>query len=360
MHISSQSTVIPLTFQRPPRRTQRCTRPRNALQMEAKPRSECLAVALELEDVEEEMPLMDHATRAAEHRVLLALLGFAAGVPPIPATLDLLAKCFDSSARLNPTIDIVPIFPFLLDSLADRMNALGAPQTLLTSEKYEADAKTLVAAVNFGRAQRQAQLPALSLIIQPPPPSLPTASSPSRHSPLADTHARVIGDWDGPLQFKTVAVGGTFDRLHAGHRLLLAATALVAKERIFVGVTSDKLLISKKNKELLESYDFREAAAVEYMRRVNPNVVVTSGPLIDPKIPPIAATQAGFDAIVVSEETIHGAEEINYVRKSLGYKPLVVVVVGLISGATGGGGKLSSTDLRNIAASGGGGSPRKG
>lgn len=239
-----------------------------------------------------------------------------------------------------------------------RLNALGPPEILLTSEKYQKDAETLVATLNSGRAQ--AQLPAISLLIQPPLSSSSAPSSPSRHSPLADTHARVIGDWDGPLQFKTVAVGGTFDRLHAGHRLLLAATALVTTERIFVGVTSDKLLVSKKNKELLEPYDFREAAAVEYMRRVNPNVTVTSGPLIDPKIPPIAATQAGFDAIVVSEETINGAEEINYVRKSLGYKPLVVVVVGLISGATGEGGKLSSTDLRNIAASGGGGSPRKG
>lgn len=128
-----------------------------------------------------------------------------------------------------------------------------------------------------------------------------------------------------------VAVGGTFDRLHAGHRLLLAATALVSRQHIFVGITgegsllaasvgelawpgraaaaaqaeyggqgcmlllgwwpcwctpgqrpgahslhplarypsnlppppaADKLLASKKNRELLESYEEREAAAV--------------------------------------------------------------------------------------------------
>lgn len=151
VHLTSQSKVIPVYFQGPAKRPQRSLQPRSARQMAAVPRSECLAVALELEDIQEAMPLVDHATRAAEHRVLLALLGeteikprqqilrtylyeysallthlvfnflsvgSAAGIPPSPATLDLLAKCFDSSARLNPTIDVVPLFPFVIESLA--------------------------------------------------------------------------------------------------------------------------------------------------------------------------------------------------------------------------------------------------
>ena len=40
-----------------------------------------------------------------------------------------------------------------------------------------------------------------------------------------------------PLSFESVAVGGTFDRLHVGHRLLLAATALVSTKHVYVGVT---------------------------------------------------------------------------------------------------------------------------
>ena len=42
---------------------------------------------------------------------------------------------------------------------------------------------------------------------------------------------------DGGLQFAKVAVGGTFDRLHAGHRTLLASTALVATGLVYIGVT---------------------------------------------------------------------------------------------------------------------------
>lgn len=40
-----------------------------------------------------------------------------------------------------------------------------------------------------------------------------------------------------PLSFEHVAVGGTFDRLHVGHRLLLAATALVTTQHVYIGVT---------------------------------------------------------------------------------------------------------------------------
>jgi pantetheine-phosphate adenylyltransferase len=45
------------------------------------------------------------------------------------------------------------------------------------------------------------------------------------------------------LRFAAVAVGGTFDRLHAGHRLLLAATALVATDRVYAGITGAGVVV---------------------------------------------------------------------------------------------------------------------
>ncbi|KAL4538440.1 hypothetical protein Ndes2526B_g03257 [Nannochloris sp. 'desiccata'] len=314
-------------------------------------KQKCVAAVLQLECVQKEMPLLDHATQAADDRILLALLGSIAAQAPTLATLDLLAKCYDSSARLRPTIDVVPLFPFLLESLAGRINALGPPASFVSTPDSKVKAQQLLGELKSINCDLENL--AISLVpLMPVDISSPNSSTSS--SLLANTHARVIGQWEknAPLQFRNVAVGGTFDRLHAGHRLLLAATALVATEGIYVGVASDRLLIKKKNKELLEPYTVREVAAVEYMQRINPKVMVRAGALVDPKVPPLAATSADFQAIVVSEETISGAEEINFVRKSLGFDPLVIVVVGLIGGATGAGGKLSSTDLRDIAASG--------
>lgn len=44
------------------------------------------------------------------------------------------------------------------------------------------------------------------------------------------------------LLFPHVALGGTFDRLHAGHRLLLAAAAAITSGSLYVGVTGEALL----------------------------------------------------------------------------------------------------------------------
>lgn len=49
--------------------------------------------------------------------------------------------------------------------------------------------------------------------------------------------AQVEADPSKGLAFEHVAVGGTFDRLHVGHRILLAAAALICTRRVYVGIT---------------------------------------------------------------------------------------------------------------------------
>ena len=39
--------------------------------------------------------------------------------------------------------------------------------------------------------------------------------------------------------YKCSVLGGTFDRLHLGHRILLSACAHLTKEKVLIGVTID-------------------------------------------------------------------------------------------------------------------------
>ncbi|KAK9839424.1 hypothetical protein WJX81_001331 [Elliptochloris bilobata] len=131
---------------------------------------------------------------------------------------------------------------------------------------------------------------------------------------------------EGPLAWERVAVGGTFDCLHAGHRLLLAASALVCTASLFIGVTGDQLLAKKRNAELLESYEARCEAAVRFVHAVRPGLAVKTGALLDPREPTAAATEEGMQVLVVSAETVAGAEEIQAQRAERGFAPLAIVV----------------------------------
>lgn len=46
----------------------------------------------------------------------------------------------------------------------------------------------------------------------------------------------------------TVVLGGTFDRLHCGHKILLTEAVLRAKKRVIVGVTDVNMIQSKNSK----------------------------------------------------------------------------------------------------------------
>jgi pantetheine-phosphate adenylyltransferase len=60
---------------------------------------------------------------------------------------------------------------------------------------------------------------------------LPAEEEPST---LEDTKTQ---DPEEPTTFPVVALGGTFDHLHAGHKILLSMAALLARRKMIVGIT---------------------------------------------------------------------------------------------------------------------------
>ncbi|OJD10744.1 hypothetical protein ACJ73_09710 [Blastomyces percursus] len=203
-----------------------------------------------------------------------------------------------------------------------------------------------------------------------------------------------------PRRHYSVAVGGTFDHLHSGHKLLLTATSLAidavppgskpVQRTITIGITGDELLVNKKYAEYLESWDERwqgvwtfmesvidfssplakqhatlaETAKIEHVHHPGPNgkyvrVRVSSDLNIkfvhisDPFGPTI--TDEAISALVVSKETRSGGKAVNEEREKKGWSMLEVFEVDILDTSEGesqGGAvenfetKISSTEIR--------------
>jgi phosphopantetheine adenylyltransferase len=142
-----------------------------------------------------------------------------------------------------------------------------------------------------------------------------------------------------------VALGGTFDRLHAGHKLLLTRAALATGRRLRVGVTGPALLAAKKNAALLQPFDVRCAAATAFLRALRPDLALEVVELTERS----GGTNAIADvsAMVVSPETLPSLESINAERRAKGFADMAAVVIPFVGGDTNEA-RISSSKLREL------------
>ena len=136
-------------------------------------------------------------------------------------------------------------------------------------------------------------------------------------------------------KYDKVAVGGTFDKFHDGHKKLLS-TAFELGNRVEIGVTSDAFGGLKGD---IDSCKERLSNLRSFFADKSDFVVI---PLNDPYGTTIH--DAEFEAIVVSEETEPTAVEINKIRVSKGMDPIDIVVVSFVLAYDGN--PISSTRIR--------------
>lgn len=136
-------------------------------------------------------------------------------------------------------------------------------------------------------------------------------------------------------KYDKVAVGGTFDKFHDGHKKLLE-TAFDIGNKIEIGVTSDEFGGLKGD---IDSCQERMDNLKSFFADKSDFEVI---PLNDPYGTTIY--DSDFEAIVVSEETEPTAIEINKIRVSKGMDPLDIVVVSFVLAYDGT--PISSTRIR--------------
>ena len=224
---------------------------------------------------------------------------------------------------------------------------------------------------------------------------------------LVDRGERPSGDDRSPLpsveldatckRHHRVAVGGTFDHLHAGHKLLLTMSALLLEpdgghdhqgRHLTVGISGDELLRDKAFAEYVDPWEQRQADVADFIAaitdfsppgRQGPVVTSTAGSgvgpramlrrldgsldlacieITDPYGPTI--TDPDISALVISKETRPGARAVNQRRQEKGWHALDVFEVDVLvdddnddeegpadeSRKTEFTGKVSSTEIR--------------
>ena len=128
-----------------------------------------------------------------------------------------------------------------------------------------------------------------------------------------------------PSKYPLVAVGGTFDFLHEGHIHLLSKSFEIG-EKVIIGVTSDNLARGKNH--YVPPLNVRIEKLKSFLKDKGwlhrAEIVI----LEDPYGPTI--TEREISAIVVSEETLARALEINRIRRSKLLPPLKVIVIPLV------------------------------
>ena len=131
-------------------------------------------------------------------------------------------------------------------------------------------------------------------------------------------------------KLKKIALGGTFDRIHNGHKKLLTIALHCAVEEVVIGVTSELMLKSKKNANEIQPVTLRCERVKEFcesfLKSIKKKCTVRIVIIDDPFGP--TTSEQDLQGVVVSSETIKGALMINQVRiEQKKFPPLLPLVV---------------------------------
>lgn len=128
-------------------------------------------------------------------------------------------------------------------------------------------------------------------------------------------------------KFRKVAVGGTFDELHRGHKVLLVK-AFEIGERVLIGLCSDEFAKKLGKPHKTASYEERLGELKCFLCNLGVAEKAEIISLNNPFGPTV--TDRCIEAVVVSEETSATAYRINEQRTRRGLTPLSIVSINMV------------------------------
>ena len=143
------------------------------------------------------------------------------------------------------------------------------------------------------------------------------------------------------MEFTMIALGGTFDIIHAGHIALLDKGFSIS-EKVIIGLTSDELA-EKKGKKLVNSFQIRYSTLESLLKEKFPRSLFEIVKLDNDFGP--AVIDGNVNALVVSEETRSKGQLLNKLRLEQGQSPVTIIIVPMILAKDGS--RISTTRIRN-------------
>jgi pantetheine-phosphate adenylyltransferase len=128
-------------------------------------------------------------------------------------------------------------------------------------------------------------------------------------------------------KFRKVAVGGTFDEFHRGHKVLLMK-AFEIGSHVLIGLCSDEFVKKMGKPHTTATYEERLKELRVFLTSLGLTDKAEIVPLNDPY--GVTVTDRCIDALVVSEETEKTAIKINQKRSEAQLSPLTIVTISMV------------------------------
>ena len=144
------------------------------------------------------------------------------------------------------------------------------------------------------------------------------------------------------MKYEIIALGGTFDIIHAGHIALLKRGFAISK-KVIIGLTSDKFAL-KNGKELVNKYEKRHSSLKLLIEEKFLGSKYEIAKLENDFGP--AVVEGNVEALIVSTETQDKGEILKKLRAEKNLQPVKIISVSMVLAEDGN--RISTTRIRDM------------